>query len=351
MASLTKDKSGSYYIVYAYGTKRKWHSLKTKNKMIAEERFLHFNPRKKISVPEIQIQKLRDASKDFLKYVDATWSEATYNLYSFTMDKIIHEWGNREVTMITTKEVEMYKARRSEVATPNTVSIELRVIKAFFSKLCEWRQIYENPVRGVRPPKRIDVTPAFLNKEQFTKLLNSLKVEANSYYDILLFAGLTGVRKGELINLTWPDIDFKKKSIVIQNRPGFSTKTGKTRVIPMHPLVYEMLQKRDQTTEWVFPGDRGGKYFPNFLSSRFKKIIRDNKLDDRLHFHSLRHSCASMLVIDGVSLYHVQRILGHTTSRITQMYAHLGGSDLLDAMTKLDIHLNENIPDGPKTIC
>jgi integrase len=305
------------------------------------ERFLLYDALEKKKKRERPIHRLREAATDFLKYVDATWSESTYELYNFTLQKILREWGNREITMISTRDIEMYKANRSQVATPNTVSIELRVIKAFLNKLQEWKLISDNPAKGVRPPKKPEITPAFLNKEEFSRLLTSLKSQGNPYHDILLFAGLTGVRKGELIHLTWKDIDFQKRTIAIVNRPGFTTKTGRSRVIPMHPLVYEMLQKRDQTTEWVFPGDRGGKYFPNFLSSRFKKIIREHNLDDRLHFHSLRHSCASMLVIDGVSLYHVQRILGHTTPRITQTYAHLGGSDLMDAMNRLNIPYNQ----------
>lgn len=341
MASLRKDKSGTYFIVYAYGTKRVWRTLKTKVRSVAEQRFYQFNPTNK-QTAERPIPRLSEARNDFLKYVEATWSVSTYELYCFTMEKIYREWGNRELTQISTRDIEMYKANRSKVATPHTVAIELRVIKAFFNKLVEWKLMQENPARAVKPPKRPQVTPAYLNKEQFSALLDSLKQKGSDYHDILLFAGLTGVRKGELVHLTWQDIDFPKRSIAIINKPGFSTKTGHSRVIPMHPLVYDMLQRRDQSTQWVFPGDRGGRYFPDFLSARFKRIVREHGLDERLHFHSLRHSCASMLVIEGVSLYHVQRILGHTTPRITQMYAHLGGSDLMESMNKLTIPIQHH---------
>ncbi len=339
MPSLVKHRSGTYYIVYARDTKRIWRSLKTKDKRTADKRYQQF-----LSIDDhhAHIQTLREASVDVLKYVDATWSEATRELYGFTVDKMIRHWGNRKISEITQREIEMYKADRMKIASHTTVSIELRVIKAFFNRLLEWKQILDNPAKGVHIPKREHITPAFLRKEDFVMLLNDLKAKKSAYHDVLLFAGLTGVRKGELINLTWQDIDLNKRTVIIQNQPGFTTKTGLTRVVPMHPLVYDMLKIRERTAKWVFPGDRGYQYNANEMSHRFKVLIRSHNLDDRLHFHSLRHSCASMLVIEGVSLYHVQRILGHTTSRITQIYAHLGGSDLMDAMSKLDIRLGEN---------
>ncbi len=337
MPSLVKNSSGSYYIVYARGKKRIWRPLHTKNKPTAEKRFDHF---KSLDDHHAHIQSLKDAGKDVLKYVEATWAPATLQLYGFTIEKMIREWGNRRVTEITPRDIEMYKAARLKKATVTTVSIELRIIKAFFNRLLEWKQIPENPAKNVHVPKRESVTPAFLTKELFVSLLQSLKSEGNPYHDVLLFAGLTGVRKGELINLRWDDIDMSKRTVIIQNRPDFTTKTGRSRVIPMHPLVFQMLRERERSAKWVFPGDRGYQYNPNEMSHRFKVLIRKNNLDERLHFHSLRHSCASMLVTEGVSLYHVQRILGHTTPRVTQMYAHLGGSDLMDAMSRLDIRLH-----------
>ena len=67
------------------------------------------------------------------------------------------------------------------------------------------------------------------------------------------------------------------------------------------------------------------------------KACGDCELDTKLHFHSLRHTFASLLVKEGVSLYHVQRLLGHSSSRVTEIYAHLGTSELNISVEKLAI--------------
>jgi len=85
----------------------------------------------------------------------------------------------------------------------------------------------------------------------------------------------------------------------------------------------------------LFPGDRGGLSNGDFMAKRFKEAIRACGLDPRLHFHSLRHTFASLLVKDGVSLYHVQKLLGHSSPRVTEIYAHLGGSELLGSVERL----------------
>jgi site-specific recombinase XerD len=84
----------------------------------------------------------------------------------------------------------------------------------------------------------------------------------------------------------------------------------------------------------VFYDRYGVKLRELTISHKFKKYVRKSGLNDKLHFHSLRHSFASALVISGVSLYAVQKLLGHTTSKTTEIYAHLLPQQLHDEVNK-----------------
>jgi integrase/recombinase XerD len=130
-----------------------------------------------------------------------------------------------------------------------------------------------------------------------------------------------------LLALRWNDIDFTSKVILVRNSETFTTKTRKNRIVPMSEELFRLLKDRKEAIrfecEVVFHNKNGGKLIDTSVSQKFKKYIRLSKLNDKLHFHSLRHSFASALVTSGVSLYAVQKLLGHSTSKTTEIYSHL----------------------------
>jgi integrase/recombinase XerD len=138
---------------------------------------------------------------------------------------------------------------------------------------------------------------------------------------------LTGLRLSELLSLQWNDIDFTSKVILVRNTVTFTTKTRKNRIVPMSDELYRLLKERKEAIrfecEVVFHNKNGGELLYTSVSQKFKKYIRRAGLNDKLHFHSLRHSFATALVSAGVSLYAVQKLLGHTTIRTTEIYSHL----------------------------
>ena len=95
----------------------------------------------------------------------------------------------------------------------------------------------------------------------------------------------------------------------------------------MSDELYRLLKDRKEAIrfecEVVFHNKNGGELLYTSVSQKFKKYVRRAALNDKLHFHSLRHSFASALVSSGVSLYAVQKLLGHTSSRTTEIYSHL----------------------------
>ena len=236
---------------------------------------------------------------------------------------------------ISPRDIEGYKSERAGEVSPNTVNHELRMFRAFLHKLVDWKLIHESPCTSVKDIRVVDQTRAFLSSEELSRILEKLK--DSFLHDVVLFAAMTGMRRGEIVNLSWNDVDMERKLIVVRSSSSYQTKSGKIRTIPMNSTVLGLLACRSHSAEYVFTGKRGEKLNGNFVRGKLKAAVKDCGLDPRLHFHSLRHTFASLLVQRGISLYHVQKLLGHSSPRVTEIYAHLGGSELMESVEKLAI--------------
>ena len=109
----------------------------------------------------------------------------------------------------------------------------------------------------------------------------------------------------------------------------------------MSETVYAVLCRKvnQSSSEYIFV--RGGRRIgESYLARRFKKYVRMAGLDEGLHWHSLRHTHASWLVQCGVSLYEVQKLLGHSSSRVTEVYSHLQPEQLHDTVNRIKLSFN-----------
>jgi integrase len=155
----------------------------------------------------------------------------------------------------------------------------------------------------------------------------------------VLFAAMTGARRGEILNLTWDDVNLKERLVTIHSSVNYRVKGGKVRVVPLNETVARLLDSMPDKRGLVFKGVRGETANGNHVGRRFRCAARELGFDRKLHFHSLRHSFASLLVQKGVSLYHVQKLLGHSSTRVTEVYAHLQNTKMHDVVAKIDICL------------
>lgn len=153
---------------------------------------------------------------------------------------------------------------------------------------------------------------------------------------LVLTAMLTGLRRGELFNLAWQDIDLQAGEVVVRAK---GAKSGKTRTVPLRDECREVLATWKQLTEYSQPGDyvfpnKKGERLDNVKTS-FSNLLKAADITG-FRFHDLRHHCASMLVQADVSLYTVKEWLGHSDFKMTQRYAHLAPDNLKEAARTLD---------------
>jgi integrase len=136
----------------------------------------------------------------------------------------------------------------------------------------------------------------------------------------------TGLRKSELINLNWKDIDFRRKYITIESKEDWRTKTGNTREIPVGDDLMEILNKLPRTSDYVFINSNGRKYGFH-LTERVKRLAKNIGIAD-MTVHALRHTFISHLVMNGVDLVSVKELAGHSDIKTTMRYAHLAPGHL-----------------------
>jgi len=152
--------------------------------------------------------------------------------------------------------------------------------------------------------------------------------------DVILFAIHTGMRCGEILNLTWGGVDLTRRTATV-----FKSKNGERRTIPLsHTLVQALQNKargRRMDSELVFTSAAHTPLDAPNLRRSFRLALKHGQVSD-FRFHDLRHTSATRMVQAGVDLYKVQRILGHKSPMMTQRYAHHYPESLRDGVAIFD---------------
>jgi integrase len=227
---------------------------------------------------------------------------------------------------ITKRTVSEYIDTRSgaDEMKPATVAKEVSVLKHCLRLAVEWGELNQNPAAGARLPKLPAGKTRYLTPGELKAALESAPEWLRAP---MAFAACTGVRRGEMLSLRWMDVDMGHKRLYLRE-----TKNGALRILPIPEFALTVLRSLPEgaTGDTVFAGVDPAK-----LSVYTKRVFKRMGIPDA-SFHTLRHTAASWLVMEGVDLYAVGQILGHKTPRMTQRYAHLSPEYMAGAVGKLD---------------
>ena len=311
--------------------RRRWFNTRTSSRRIAEK------IRAKIEV-DLALDRvgmgnlgkrvrLSTFVKSFLEYSKVHHAQATYQMNAYFLRNFAEFVGDVYVDRITREDVERYKQHRLASVSKGSVNVELKHLRSAFSYAVRVMQcLKENPFSGVQLLRKDEGNlPAFLTVEQIERLLEV--IEDLDFRELIQFYIYTGCRRAEALGLDWQDVDLERRRVTIRR-----TKGKKDREVPVSSKLYEILQARKARTGGegrVFPFDR------HYVTHKFKRYARLAGLDDHFSLHSLRHTFASHLVMSGVDLYTVQKLLGHSDIKVTEMYAHLAPDYLALGVEKL----------------
>ncbi|SRR5882724_758735 len=243
-------------------------------------------------------------------------------------------FGRRRVSDFSAEDAEKYKALRSKSVKPATVNRELTVLKHMFTKAVEWKLLPSNPFRGVRGlyvSKRME---RILELDEEARLLAACdRVRSRFLRSVIVLALNTGMRRGELLSLSWRQIDLAHRTIRILTAKSSSGE----RSIPLNTTANAVISDlaRGKNSELVFPSSRrAGKTILD-LKKGFKKAVQLANIPG-IRFHDLRHTFATRLVQAGVDLITVQHLLGHAKIAMTVRYAHSPTQARIAAVERLD---------------
>jgi site-specific recombinase XerD len=277
-------------------------------------------------------------TKEYETYARSVHTPKTVETYQTAFRELIRVEGDRSLKFIGIREIEHFLATKKVEASDHTARKYHISLASAFEKGIQWRYITENPFREVAKPKVREVIPVYFTGSDFRLFLSACP--ERDFRELCITGFLTGLRLGELIHLHWTDMDFQMKKILVQNHDDFTTKSKRSRVVPMTDEVLKLLTERKKNirseSELVFPNKHGRKLNVGLVEHKFKITVRRAGLNDKLHFHSLRHSFASALVLSGVSLYAVSKLLGHSQTKTTEIYSHLLPDQLHGEVNKLD---------------
>lgn len=258
---------------------------------------------------------------EFLKWADDVQPRATFRANKLVLEKLVHQAGEKiTLDRVSRKHLDLMIAETAKAGRAvATVNNYIRHARASLNKAVEWGYIQRNPLAGAREIRTERRQPAFLDRKTAVRFLKGIKNVALRRIATALIA--TGRRRAELLALEWKDVDLEAGQYLIRK-----SKTHLSRWYPINGIFRAVLMA-------IGPGE--GRVFrkwahPDTISHKVKKALKDAGYG-HLTTHSLRHTFASLQVMQGRDLRTVQELLGHTEIRTTEIYAHLTESHLAAA--------------------
>jgi integrase len=235
--------------------------------------------------------------------------------------------GEKWLNEISSFDLERLKADLLKKGlSPATVRHCLVLVRQIFNKAVTWGKYQGlNPVKGVKLPTLQNQRTRFLSHEEASRLLGHLiKMKTPDLHDMALLSLHTGIRAGEIFLLRGQDIDLVNAIITIRD-----TKNTATRHAYMTESVKELLTRRIAPPDvLIFPDKQGNQ--AQAISQSFRKAVnalgfnegvKDRR--ERVFFHTLRHTFASWLALQGETLLTIKELLGHKSLVMTERYSHL----------------------------
>lgn len=218
-------RNGIYYLWYDDDDGRR-RKISTRARLKSDAlKFLRSFDERREAIRRARAQ-LSAFSVDAVRYAETTLNKGTFKLYSHSLRNFQRIVGNVLLSRLTPQHFDQYKSERLQQVSPVSVNVELRTIRSAQNLAVRWELIERNPFSGL-PLARVPYeTPPYFKKADFQRLL-----------DVVIFTVATGLRRGEVINPKWTDVDLKRRVLLIHRQEGFRMKTSKSRFMPLNNVA------------------------------------------------------------------------------------------------------------------
>ena len=372
VAGHLREQNGLYQIILSYKDgdgKRKTKSISTGlpvkgNKRKAESMLM--DARQTFVPPVVTVAPLEKAKPDELLFTDfiLEWLEmmknsvetTTYASYCMVIKrKIVPYFKDKRILLkdLTPKDIQDYYqySLNTEKVTANTVIHRHANIRKSLQYAVKIGLINYNPADRVERPRKQKYIASFYNEQELETLFAAVKGKPIELAVIL--GAFYGLRRSEAVGLRWDAIDYERKTLTIKhtvtqmNVDGKQTIVDKERtktkssyrtlplVAPFEKLLHELKAEQEEHRkvcgsaycteflDYIYVNEIGERIKPNYITQNFPLTLEKAGLR-RIRYHDLRHSCASLLYANGVSLKDIQEWLGHSDiSTTSNIYTHL----------------------------
>lgn len=294
---------------------------------------------------------MRDWLESTKRSIERTTYQSYKNMFDARIDKHFRDLG---VTLaeVEPKHIEMLHEKIfKDGFTANTVIHYHAVIRKALQYAVKNGLIDHNPADRVDRPKLNRYLAGHYSREELMTLFEAVKEDPISV--VILLAAYYGLRRSEVLGLRWSCIDFEQKTITINHKVTEGKEGGKTvlftedklktkssfRTLPLIPAVEELLKtvraRQEQYRklfkksydvsylDYICVDQMGVLFRPNYITDHFHWLLEHYQLR-KIRFHDLRHSCASLLLAQGIPMKAIQEWLGHSTFATTaDIYSHL----------------------------
>ena len=259
------------------------------------------------------------------------YSQSTITSYSEALKSFLVFYKDKPVTEITNEDVIIYNNAH---IIKNTLSASyqnqiVNAIKLYFSTIRETKI----DIQKIHRPKRSKVLPNVLSKEEIKLILNAHNNYKHKMMLCLIYS--CGLRCGELLALQPVHIDSKRNIVLLKNSKG-----KKDRIAPLSPKILEMLReyyKVYKPTTYLFEGQiKGCPYKSRSLQLILKQALAKVNINKPVTLHWLRHSYATHLLESGTDLRYIQELLGHSSSKTTEIYTHVSTKSIQQIKSPFD---------------
>lgn len=282
-----------------------------------------------LTIPSVEGQENIEKFKQWLR--SKRYSESTLTTYTEALKSFLIFYREKPIATITNEDVIIYN---NEYIIKNNLSASFQnqivnALKLFFITVRETKI----EINKIHRPKRAKLLPNVLSKEEIKLILNAHSNIKHKTMLSLIYS--CGLRRSELINLKPTDIDSKRGIVIIRQAKG-----KKDRIAPLSPKILEMLREYYtgyKPKTWLFEGQNIGEHYSEqSLQSVLKQALQKVGITKPVTLHWLRHSYATHLLENGTDLRYIQELLGHSSSKTTEIYTHVSTKSIQQIKSPFD---------------
>lgn len=259
-----------------------------------------------------------------LRYMqERRYSVHTINSYLSHLKFFFKYFGNKDPGEISDSEIGSFM-HDFIVTNKYSASFQNQAISAIkiYYEILEGREINSS---GFERPRRRKSLPKVFSKEEVMKIFDSTR---NTKHKLILWLIYScGLRRSEVTNIRLTDLDTSRGTLHIRAGKG-----NVDRMVPIPEKIWDKIKgylKNYKPSEYLFEGQSGGRYSVESVYNIFKKSLRRAGINKDVGVHSLRHSYATHLHESGLDIRFIQELLGHKSTRTTEIYTHVSRKDLI----------------------